>query len=135
MDLGTVRVGLAVTDELGLIANPLDVVKFKSRKQLLEDIHQYCLDYKVSKIILGLPKTLKGEEHLAAERIRKHFDWFSENSDLEWVLWDERMSTAEAERILLQADVSRSVRKEVRDKLAAQRILQNYIESHPRQEF
>lgn len=128
IDFGEKRVGVAVSDETGRMAFPLKVLHFESRKQLLAEIEKIVVEYKVTEIVAGLPKTLKGEIGPAAEKVLKHVDWFRSQMKVSWELSDERMSTAEVERVLLDADVRRDKRKEVRDQLAAQRILQSYLD-------
>mgnify|MGYP001563901446 CR=1 FL=1 len=128
IDFGAKRIGIAVTDESGSMAFPFGCINFKSRKQVLAELQKIIKEYKAVKIVAGLPKTLKGEIGPAAEKIMKHVDWFRSQMDIPWDLSDERMSTAEVERVLLDADVRRDKRKEVRDQLAAQRILQVYLD-------
>ena len=128
IDFGEKRIGVAVTDETGSMAFPLTCLGFKSRKQVLDDLQKIIKEHNVVKIVAGLPKTLKGEIGPAAIKIMKHVEWFRSQMDIPWDFSDERMSTAEVERILLAADVSRAKRKEVRDQLAAQRILQVYLD-------
>lgn len=128
IDFGLKRIGVAVSDEMMSMAFPLTVIGFVSRKQVLAELQKIVKEYQVVKIVAGLPKTLKGEIGPAAEKIIKHVDWFRSEMDVPWDLSDERMTTAEVERVLLDADVSRDKRKEVRDQLAAQRILQVYLD-------
>lgn len=129
IDFGAKRIGVAVTDESGSMAFPLTCIGFVSRKQVLAELQKLIKEYKVVRIVAGLPKNLKGEIGPAAEKIMKHVDWFRSQMEIPWDLSDERMSTAEVERILIDADVRRDKRKEVRDQLAAQRILQVYLEN------
>ena len=128
LDLGEKRVGVAVTDEMGTLATPLVTLEPRGRKHLLEELQKIVAEYHVSKIVVGLPKTLKGEMGPAAEKIMAEVEWLKERLDRPWVFWDERLSSQEVERVLLAADVSRLRRREVRDQLAAQRILQSYLD-------
>ncbi len=132
LDLGEKRVGVAVTDEAGMMALPLTTLEFRGRNHLLEQLTRLVKDYRVQKIIVGFPKTLKGETGPAAQKVMAQVEWFKGVLDRPWILWDERLSTREVERVLLEADVSRAKRKEVRDQLAAQRILQNYMDHQSR---
>ena len=130
LDLGEKRVGLAISDELEILATPFSVVRFKNRAELLLEIEKVVQEYRIGKIVVGLPKTLKGEIGPAARKTIEEVECMKARlPEVEWVFWDERLSTAEVERVLLDADLSRSRRKEVRDKLAAQRILQNYLDA------
>lgn len=128
LDLGQKRVGVAVCEEGLTIATGLMSLEFKSRQDLLEKIKRLLQDYQAVTVIVGLPLTLKGVEGIAAQKIQEQVEWFRSQIPVSWILWDERLSTAEVERVLLEADLSRARRKEVRDQLAAQRILQNYID-------
>lgn len=128
LDMGTKRVGVAVSDEGRSMALPLTTLFFSGRSHLLKELEGLVEEYRVEEIVVGLPKTLKGEMGIAAEKIQKEVEWFETRLRVRWTFWDERLTTQEVERVLLEADVSRSKRKEVRDQLAAQRILQNYID-------
>lgn len=129
LDLGSVRVGVAVCEEGVFTATPLVTLEFKSRKYLLEELSKLIRQYTVSEIVVGLPQTLKGECGPAAQKVKENVEWLKSHTEVKWTLWDERLTSKEAERILLAADVSRARRKEVIDQLAAQRILQTYLDS------
>ena len=128
LDFGEKRIGVAVTDEAGMMALPLETIPFRGRKQFLGEMIRLIDQHRVKKIVVGLPKTLKGEIGPAAQKVTGHVEWFKAFIDLPWIFWDERLTTGEVERVLLAADMSRAKRKEVRDQLAAQRILQNYMD-------
>ncbi len=129
LDFGQKRIGVAVSDESASMAFPHGMIPFNSRKSVLQEIQKILKDYPAKLIVVGLPMTLKGEMGPAALKIKEHLNWFeAELKTVSWVLWDERLTTKEVERVLLAADVSRDKRKGVRDQLAAQRILQNYID-------
>lgn len=128
IDLGEKRAGVSVSDETITIATPLKTIFVQGRRQLLREIQQVVQEYGVTKIVVGFPITLRGEIKEAAQKVQEHVEWFRSHSSLEWVLWDERLTTQEAERILLEADLSRARRKEVIDQIAAQRMLQSYID-------
>ena len=129
LDMGEKRIGVSVTDESGSLATPLTALEFRGRKKLLEALTQFVDQYHISKIVVGLPKTMKGEIGPAATKVTELVEWLKGYIDKPWILWDERLSTQEIERILLAADMSRARRKEVRDQLAAQRILQSYVDA------
>jgi putative Holliday junction resolvase len=89
-----------------------------------------CVDRnRPEKIIVGFPRTLAGEAGVAAEKISKQVEWLKSQIPLEWVFWDERFTTVEAERVLLAAGLSREKRRNLRDRLSAQRILQSYLDT------
>ncbi|MFA6600675.1 MAG: Holliday junction resolvase RuvX [Candidatus Omnitrophota bacterium] len=129
LDFGRERIGVAVSDESGTIASGLLCLRFQSQKGLLEDLRKLAAEYKPAAFVAGLPKTLDGRIGPSAEFVMKHVDWLRPHFETEWVYWDERLTTAEVERMLIAADVSRERRREVRDQLAAQRILQGYLDS------
>ena len=129
LDLGEKRVGVARSDEMGIIAEATATLTYKGRKNLLKQL-QACLDeFGPEKIIVGFPRTLRNEVGPAAEKVAAWVEWLKNHLPGEWILWDERFSTVEAERVLLEADLSRKKRREVRDQLAAQRILQSYLDA------
>lgn len=130
IDMGEKRIGVAVSDETQTLAEPLTTIIFHGREPLKREIEKIIALYGVEKIVVGLPVTMKGEIGPSAKKILAQVDWLKQAVDRPWVMWDERLSTAEAERILLMADLSRSRRKQVRDRVAAQRILQNYLDHH-----
>lgn len=130
LDFGEKRVGVAVSDETKQLAEPLTTLDFRGREQLKTEIEKIILSYSIEAIVVGLPVTLKGEMGPSAKKVEREVEWFKTKIEKPWIYWDERLSTAEAERILLMADLSRSRRKEVRDRVAAQRILQNYLDYH-----
>lgn len=128
LDLGEKRVGIAIADERTCLATPLATIEVRGRRQLADELKKIIAENHVQKIVVGLPYTLKGEMGPQAEKIMGEVEALKQQIDAEWLMWDERLSTLEVERMLISADVSRQKRKEVRDKLAAQRILQNYLD-------
>ena len=132
LDFGEKRIGVAFVPEGTTIAFPLTVIQKKGRGQVLEEIRKLILERRIQTIVVGLPKTLKGEVGIAAEKILNEVEWYRKQVALPWIMWDERLSSKEVERILIDADVRREKRKEIVDQLAAQRILQNYIDSSAR---
>ena len=132
VDLGEKRIGLAVSDELKILANPLVTLIFESRKKLVEDLRKVIAEYQVEQIIVGLPKTLDNKMGPAAQKVSALVGWLKTQIETPWMFWDERLTSAEVEKVLITADVSRARRKEVRDQLAAQRILQNFLDFNRR---
>ena len=129
LDLGEKRVGVAFVPAGTTIAFPVKTVQVKGREQVLAEIQKLVLEHKVEKIVVGFPMTLKGEIGIAAQKRIQEVEWYQSRLKVPMVLWDERLSSKEAERVLLDADVSREKRREVIDQLAAQRILQNYLDN------
>ncbi|OUM90922.1 MAG: Holliday junction DNA helicase RuvA [Bacillus thermozeamaize] len=129
LDLGSKRVGVAVSDSLGLTAQGLTVLKRQPDHQLISDIASILEQYDVDEIVVGYPKNMNGtigprgrEAEAFAEQLRNRFR-------LPVVLWDERLTTAAAERSLLEADLSRKKRRQVVDQLAAVLILEGYLQA------
>ena len=129
LDLGEKRVGVAKSDETGTIAEAYATLTYKTKDDFLKQLKECLEELKPEKIIVGLPETLSGERGFAAKKVLTMLDWLKERLSMEWVLWDERFTTVEAEAILLEADLSRKKRRGIRDRLAAQRILQSYLDT------
>ena len=129
LDLGEKRVGVARSDETATIAESFSTLEYKSKEDLLKQLKRCVGEIKPEKIVVGLPYNLKGEVGPAAKKVLNRIEWLKGRLGMEWILWDERFTTAEAERVLLEADLSREKRRGLRDRVAAQRILQNYLDS------
>jgi len=129
LDLGEKRIGVAFVPAGTTIAFPMKTIEVRGREQVLAQIQKLILENKAEKVVVGLPKTLKGEMGIAAQKRVKEVEWYQSRISVPMVMWDERLSTKEVDRMLIDADVRRERRKEVIDQLAAQRILQNYLDS------
>ena len=129
LDLGERRIGVAFVPAGTTIAFPVKTIEVRGREQVLAQIQKLILEHKAEKVVVGLPKTLKGEMGIAAQKRVQEVEWYQSRISVPMVMWDERLSTKEVERMLIGADVRRERRKEVIDQLAAQRILQNYVDS------
>jgi len=126
LDIGHVRIGVAISDEEGRIASPLRVILREGRE--LEEIKRIVQEFGVDKIVVGYPVKLDGREGRASEEVKKFVHALADKVTCELQLWDERFTTVEAERVLLEADVPRKARKGLRDKIAAAIMLQSYLE-------
>ena len=122
--------GLALSDPLGVIARPLAVVERRSDDTLFAELSRVMTEYAVTHIVLGLPLKLDGTEGPAAAEVRTFAEKLRAALSAPVELWDERLSTVQAERALLDADMSRAKRKQRRDKVAAQVFLQSYLDAH-----
>lgn len=129
LDLGTRTLGVAISDTSHIIASPLAVIRFPEGQYeiALEELKKILDEYQISKIALGLPKNMNGSEGFASERSRLFKELLEQNIDIPVYLVDERLSTMEAENILLEADLSRKKRKKVIDGVAAVIILETFI--------
>ncbi|HCE33792.1 MAG TPA: Holliday junction resolvase RuvX [Clostridiales bacterium] len=130
LDVGDVRIGIAVSDMLGMIANARESYTRKGLEKDLEYFSNLAKAENADAFVLGLPKNMDGTEGERVEVTREFGDKLHEFSGLPVVYMDERLSTVAAERMLIQADVRRDKRKKVIDKVAACIILQNYLDSH-----
>lgn len=127
LDVGEKRIGVAVSDALGITAQGLETIK---QHAALEKIKDLIKQYDVKKIVVGMPLNMNGSK---GERARFTDDFIvslKKETDIETLTVDERLTTAQGERILLEADLSRKKRKRSIDKIAAQLILQTYMDSH-----
>ena len=130
LDVGDVRIGIAVSDLIGIIANPLETY---TRRGDADRDAQYIADLaksrEVSLFISGLPLSLDGKENEQTVKTRSFIDVLNRHSDIPVKYLDERFTTISAERALIQGNVRREDRKKVIDKVAATIILQNYLDS------
>ena len=131
LDVGSKTVGVAVSDEMGWTAQGLETIAIaEERKRFgFERIGEIINEYTVEKIIVGFPKNMNNTIGPRGEAAMAYANQLEEKFELPVLLWDERLSTIAAERILLEADVSRKKRKKVIDKMAAGMILQGYLDS------
>ncbi|OON99960.1 MAG: Holliday junction DNA helicase RuvA [Epulopiscium sp. Nele67-Bin004] len=135
LDFGSNTTGIAVSDPSGLIAQGLEIVKRSDEfniKPTLNRINEICEQYKVEKIVLGLPKNMNNTHSQSTEATLVFKTKLENKIKLPVELWDERLSTVSAENMLISADVSRAKRKKVIDKVAAVFILQNYLDAKGR---
>jgi putative holliday junction resolvase len=134
LDVGSKRIGVAVSDELGWTAQGLETLICRGEESDLKRIHELATDYHVDEIVVGMPYNMNGTEGPQAQRARAFMARISSIVDVPVIEWDERLSTVAAERTLLEADMSRAKRRKVIDKLAAVIILQGYLDSRQHKE-
>ena len=125
LDIGSKRVGVALSDELGITAQPLETVKRADFDKVLG----YIAEHQVTEVVVGLPLNMNGSEGPAAKEVIALVDSLKQKISIPIKLWDERLTTMAAEKELIRADVRRRERKKQIDKLAAQLILQSYLDS------
>lgn len=139
LDVGTKTCGIALTDELGITIQPLKTIRYQGVqkiKKVLTEILIILLEYKPQIIVVGLPYNMDGSEGSQALKVREFVAALKNHlkknniapNQFQWVFFDERCTSEEAEKFLLEHDVSRKKRKEVLDKMAAVFILQRYLE-------
>ena len=128
LDVGDKTIGVAISDPLGITAEPLVVIKrSESVKADLRAVEELIRERDVSRIVVGIPIMLAGEEGVQAGKVREFVQRLSRRVRIPVVTWDERLTTVEAERMLVEADQSKAVRKSVVDKVAAAIILRSYM--------
>jgi len=133
-DIGDVLIGVAVSDPDGIIAQGLDSIRRTNIKKDVEAIISLIKEYEADGIIVGLPKTLSGEMGIQAGKVLTFVESLKKRTETPIIMWDERLTTVLANRVLINANVSRKKRKQVADKLSAVIILQGYLDSHGQQD-
>ena len=130
LDLGSRTCGVSVSDVMGMIARPVETLRFQDDDydQCLVLLQKYIDEFQIETVVLGLPKHMNGDIGIRGE-VPMAFKEKLEAQGLKVVLWDERLTTVAAERILIAADVSRKKRKQVIDQMASVQILQGYLDS------
>lgn len=131
LDFGSKTVGVAVSDELLLTAQGVEIVRRKSEDKLRQTcarIEELIEEYQVEKIILGLPKNMNNTEGDRVEKTKAFQEMVSRRTGLEVIMWDERLTTVAADKAMMEAGIRREHRKEYVDKIAAVFILQGYLD-------
>lgn len=132
LDYGSKTVGVAVSDPLGFTAQGVETIYRKSEnklRQTLARIEELAKEYEVEKFVLGFPKHMNNEIGDRAEKSLEFKEQLERRTGLEVIMWDERLTTVEAERTLIESNVRREDRKLYVDKIAAVFILQGYLDS------
>jgi putative Holliday junction resolvase len=129
LDVGDKTIGVALSDELGWTAQALEVIRRKGLAQDLSRLGEIARQYGVESWVVGMPRNMNGTYGPRSEITREFMAVLGERLGLPVDSWDERMTTMVAERVLLEADVSRAKRKKVIDKMAAAVILQGYLDA------
>lgn len=127
LDYGTKRIGVALSDELGWTAQPLETFERRTLDRDIAHIAALVGSHSVERVVLGLPLQLDGREGLAVQAMRVFVAKLEAGLSVPVVLWDERMTTKAAEELLIAADVSRKKRKGAIDRIAAAILLQSYL--------
>jgi putative Holliday junction resolvase len=130
LDVGSKTVGIALSDELGWTAQGLKTLKINEEKNEFgfDEIGEIIKEYQVNLVVVGLPKNMNGTIGPRGEASQQFARGIEQRFSIPCALWDERLTTMAAERVLLEADVSRKKRKKVIDKMAAVMILQGYLD-------
>lgn len=136
LDVGDKTIGVAVSDALMLTAQGIETIRRSSWEDDLQRLKELINEYAIDKIVVGFPRNMNGTEGPRCDIVRDFAEHLKTvTADLEIIFWDERLSTVAAEKYLISADVSRSKRRKVIDKMAAVFILQGYLDSNPHKLF
>mgnify|MGYP002509549912 CR=1 FL=1 len=131
LDFGSKTVGVAVSDELLLTAQGLEIVRRQSPnklRQTLARIQEIVTEYQVERIVLGFPKNMNNTEGERCEKTKEFKEMLERRTGLEVVLWDERLTTVSADKYMMETGIRRENRKQYVDEIAAVFILQGYLD-------
>ena len=129
IDLGTVRIGLAISDPLGFTAQGLETLQVVSKQKTLDALAKLCKEREVDEIVIGLPVNMNGTLGPKANEVIEWVKKVEEATKLPVKTWDERLTSREAGRLMIEEGLSRQKQRSNSDRLAATLILQNYLES------
>jgi len=130
LDVGSKRIGVAVSDPLGITAQGLETIQRQNKRRDMEALEQLLARYEVREIVVGLPLRLSGAEGTQSEKMRRFADDLRAHFDVTVHLWDERWTSTEANRLLRETDLSIKKRGQAVDRMAAILILQSWMEAH-----
>ena len=128
LDVGDVRIGLAMSDIMKIIANPLETLKRKNTQADFDYILNICKQNDVELIISGLPLSMNGQENVQTQKTREFIEVLQSQTNIPIKFVDERLTTVSAQRVLIESGMRRENRKNVVDKVAAAIILQGYLD-------
>jgi putative Holliday junction resolvase len=129
LDPGSVRVGVAISDELGMIAQPLEFIPAEPFADFLERLKQILAEKQVALILVGLPRNMDGSYGPAALKVQEFVALLKTALAVPIRTWDERLTSVQANRLLVEANVRRDQRKGKVDQLAAAILLQSYLDA------
>lgn len=129
LDVGDKTIGIAISDPLGFTAQGMETIRRTNLEEDIEKLKKIIMEKEVSKMVIGLPKNMNGTTGPQGQKVIEFASLLEDKTSIDIVLWDERLTTVAAERLLIDADVSRAKRKKVIDKIAATYILQGYLDS------
>ena len=128
LDIGDVRIGVAISDELEITAQKLQVIQRKYIEKDTDIIKEIIESNDIDTVIVGLPKMLNGTIGIQAQKVIDFTNILKSKITAPFIFWDERLTTSEVSKMLINANVRRSKRREVADILSAQLILQGYLD-------
>lgn len=128
LDLGDKRIGVAISDPQQILAIPLTVILHRGEGEVVKMLKELIHQHQVERIVVGLPRSLRGDIGKEAEKVQAFVNWFCEKIDIPVETWDEWLSSVAAERQLREAGVKSKHRKAHRDAVAAAFVLQGYLD-------
>ena len=128
LDVGSKRIGVALSDPLKITAQGLQTFQRTTLEEDIKGLWKLIDEHEVSQLVVGLPKNMDGSLGFKAEEVQQFIADLTAEREIQVIWIDERLTTVSAERVLLEADVSRAKRKKVIDKMAAVVILQSYLD-------
>ena len=134
LDVGSKRIGVALSDELFLTAQGGKTIERRDLKSDLDTIRELIMKEAVGEVVVGLPLNMNGTESNQTRDVIAFFETLKGAIDIPIKTWDERLTSIQADHILLEADMSRAKRRKLSDKVAAQLILQSYLDSRKKGE-
>jgi putative holliday junction resolvase len=129
LDVGSKTIGIAISDPLGITAQGLETIRRKNKRLDFEQLAQLVRKYEVSEIVVGYPLRLSGAEGIQSEKMQAFAEELRKKFGLPVHLWDERLTSSQANRVLREAELSIAKRGKAVDRLAAVLILQNWMEA------
>ncbi len=129
LDVGSKRIGLAISDPLGITAQGLETLRRQNKRLDFAQLEQVIREHRVTEIVIGLPLRMTGGEGIQAERMQAFAEEVRHRFRLPVHLWDERLTSAQANRLLRETDMSIKRRGEVVDQMAAVLILQSWMDA------
>lgn len=127
IDPGEKRIGVAVSDPLGITAQGLEVINYKNIDEAIERIEQICREYEILTIVVGNPLNMSGSKGTASEKAEEFAALLRQKVSVEVEMIDERLTSSSAEKLLISGGASRKKRRQVKDKIAAVLILETYL--------
>jgi len=132
LDVGSKRIGIAVSDPLGITAQGLETLQRQNKRLDFEKLEKLARDYAIAEVVVGFPLRMSGAEGVQAEKMHHFADELRERLQIPVHLWDERLTSAEANRLLRETEMSIQRRAQVVDQMAAVLILQSWMENRSR---
>ncbi|HYL92021.1 MAG TPA: Holliday junction resolvase RuvX [Alphaproteobacteria bacterium] len=129
IDYGSHRMGLAVSDALGITAQGIETLQRRNKRSDFGRLQRVIREYQVQEIVLGNPLRMSGEEGAQSKKVAEFAEQLRQKFNLPVHLWDERLTSAEANRLLREADLSLEKRTQAVDRMAATLILQSYLQA------